>query len=353
MDQKTWDLRLELYRAFHRWPWLLACFAGGALLGWLAAFVWPAYIRSEQTVYVGLNPYRTYSDTKFLALARPKYSNIDNYHYWQMSQLETFIFSTPVLDDTLADLRQTDAYWDDVSADGLRNRLTAEWRTAGDWTLAAVDDRAAQSRQAVEAWSAVVARRVQAAVAAAQQTFQVDQELQANAAFIGPLERRLVALQTARSTLGDWRTRLAGLPPDQPLDASLRWQLNGLIASLAGDDPAWHTLLVEQPQAQTSAAQALEWLEKVFALVESDQAALPLQCEALLIQRTVLQDRYRQYQESSWSLSPNLALESIGPVSTQTVRPASLLALIGGLVGLLGWALLELARLTRQERAHV
>lgn len=352
MDQQTWILRAELYRAFHRWPWLLACFAGGALLGWLAAFLWPAYIRSEQTVYVGLNPYRTYSDTKFLALARPKYSNIDNYHYWQMSQLETFIFSAPVLEETLAALRQADAYWDEVSLDGLRNRLDAEWRTAGDWTLLAVDDRAAQSRQAVEAWSAVVARQVQAAVAAAQLTFELDQQLQASAASIGPVERRLAALQAARPTLDGWLDRLAALPSRAPLEPDLRWQLAGLAASLAGSDPAWKALLAAQPQAGTTPTQAAEWLKQALALVESDQAALPQQHEALLAQRQALQDQYRQSQEASWSLSPNLTIESIGPVNTQTVRPASLLALIGGLVGLLGWALFELVRITRRESSH-
>ncbi len=349
---KTWDLRDELYRAFHRWPVLVAGFALGALLGWLAAYIWPAYTRSTQTIYVGLNPYRAYSDAQFLALARPKYSNLDNYHYWQMSQLETVIFSPDFLDKTLARLHKQDPAWQQVDVESLRSMLDAEWRTAGDWDLVAVDRQSVRAQQAVYAWSAVVVEQVDLAVKASQDAFMLDERLQEAGASLQRLQQRQTVLTAAHPALATLRTGLLSRKADSSIDPQLRWQLSGLVSSLAGDDAAWSELLSNQPQADTPGAQALAWLDQVAVRTSTDQIQLPAQITELQRQYSDLQSQYQQAQAASLSLSPNLTVKEVSMVRSQVVRPASTLALIGGLLGLLGWALLELVRITHRSAAR-
>jgi hypothetical protein len=49
------------------------------------SYAWPSHSRATSQIYLALNPYRRYSDAMFEALANPRYSNLDNYQYWQMS----------------------------------------------------------------------------------------------------------------------------------------------------------------------------------------------------------------------------------------------------------------------------
>ena len=134
---KAWSLAKELYRSFHQWPVILLFMGVGALVGWSLTFMLPANYRAVEQVYVGLNPYRAFSDANFLAVARPKYSNIDDYKNWQMSQLETVIYLDTFMDATLDRLRKQDPYWDNMDANQLFNILEADWRTAGVWSLIA------------------------------------------------------------------------------------------------------------------------------------------------------------------------------------------------------------------------
>ncbi len=134
---KFWSLAEELYRAFHQWPIILLFVVAGSLTGWVLAYLLPADYRAAQQVYVGLNPYRSFSDANFLALARPKYSNIDDYKNWQMAQLETVIFLEPIISETLTKLKDLDPYWQSYSAAQIKDLFEADWRSAGVWSLVA------------------------------------------------------------------------------------------------------------------------------------------------------------------------------------------------------------------------
>ncbi len=174
-----WSLSEEIYRAFHRWPTLAGVILLGCLAGWLVSFLMPPYYRAITYIYVALNPYRTYSDTNFLALARPKYSNIDDYKDWQMTQLESVIYLDEFILETLDRLRETNPDWQDFTAAELREILEADWRSAGTWSLIANSPDSDLAEQASSTWSAVVVERVRVAIESARQTFVIDQDLQA------------------------------------------------------------------------------------------------------------------------------------------------------------------------------
>jgi hypothetical protein len=350
--QRHWTLREELYAALHRWPSLLAFFALGSLLGWLAAYVWPSYTQATREIYVGLNPYRAYSDTNFLALAKPRYSNLDNYNYWQMSQLDQMLYLDEVLQKTLDALRQQDAAWQNVDTGQLRDMLDTNWRTAGAWELSAAHPNRAQAGQLAQAWSEVAAEQVRQAVDSAQHTFMIDQELQAGAAEILRSEQRQQQLTTSRQALEKWLAEAAALPAGQALEATDRWRIFALSAGLAQDDPAWQSLLAGQPAASALRSDYTRWVALVLAQIDADQAGMTERIDLLRQQRDTLQAQYSAEAERSLGLSPNLEIQSLGEIDARVVRPSATLALIGGFTGMLTWVFVQLIKASRRVQAR-
>jgi hypothetical protein len=349
---RFWNLRDEYYRLLHRWPAAVAAFAVGCLLGLLAAYLWPAYFRASRQVYVGLNAYRTYSDTNFLALAKPRYSNIDNYHYWQMNQLDTVLLMDALLQETLDELRRSDAYWENVDVAGFRDLLDTEWRTAGEWTLIVSHPDQARAQQALEVWSDLAVQRVQRAVGAARQVIFIDQEIEQAAKNLFVARQRQQALSAARMNLEGWLERAAGLPEDQPLPPLERWQVYSFATSLALGNPPWRAILESQPAAEAPPDAYRRWVETVLQQLDLELAALPPQIAALEQERAALEGEYTAESGLSLSLSPNLEIERFGPVSARLVRPTTTMILIGGFVGFLAYLLLELVGISRRAQAR-
>lgn len=351
---RYWNLRQEFYRALHRWPVMVAYFAVGCALGWLVSLAWPSYTRATQEVYVALNPYRTYSDANFLALAKPRYSNLDNYNYWQMYQLEAAVYRNAHLGETLEILRQQDPYWRDISASQLREMLDVDWRTAGVWRLIAMNPDPKLAKQLVAVWTDVALKQVTASVDAARQTFMIDQELQATASEFVQAQLRQQQLSATKEKLTAWKQEAASLPPEQPLSAAERWRLSSLAGNLTQFTPAWMALMDNQPLAEALPTAYVEWVGRVLAQIDAEEAMLPSRLAALESARTELQERYDKAADGSLGLSPNLEVQGIGESQLQVVRPTTILVLIGGLVGLLIWVLTQLVIITgNRERAEL
>jgi hypothetical protein len=332
---RHWELRQEFYRLLHRWPVMIVFFAVGCALGWLLSFIWPSYSKAIQEVYVALNPYRAYSDTNFLALAKPKYSNLDSYNYWQMYQLEAAIYRDAVLQETLENLRQDDAYWQNVEPTQLRDMLDVDWRTAGIWRLIAMHPDSHMAQQLIAAWSDVAIKNVTDAVTAARQTIAIDQERQA----------------TIKDKLTTWQMEAQGLPPDQPLSVADRWRLFSLTGDLAQFTPAWMALMAEQPSADASPAVYGEWVGRIQAQIDAEASLLSPRLADLEQEQAQLQQNYTAAADSSLGLSPNLEVQGLGDSQVQVVRPTTSLILIGGVVGLLIWVLTQLVIITlRREK---
>lgn len=347
---RTWLLRDELYRVFHNWKMLLVFFALGCGLGWTASALWPSYHKATRVVFVALNPYRAYSDARFLALAKPRYSNIDNYHYWQMYQLETAIYRDPLIQTTLEHLRALDPYWNNVDAVQLRQMLDAEWRTAGRWRLIARYSDRDHAIQAVQVWSEQSALQVKEAVSSARKAFMIDQQLLVAAQELQEARLREQSLRLAQQALRDWRTEAVALPQERPLPPDMRWRVYALTTAYAQEDSAWQALLERQPAPNAPAKDYIEWAEQALGQYQAELEILPGQISWLEAQYEQLKEQYQTEADKSLGLSPNLEVEGLGELQEQVVRPASTLALVGGLIGLLAWLFIEALRVRSKER---
>ncbi len=347
---RQWFFREEFYRSFHRWPITIVFITLGCLIGWAFSLIWPSYYRATSQVYVGFNPYRAYSDTNFLALSKPRYANLDNYLYWQMYQLEGVIFLQDFIQEALDRLQQTDAYWIDSDDSQLLNMLDAEWRTAGLWSLTAEHRDPKRATQAVQAWSQVVAERVKESVQSARNTFMIDQQLQVVNTDLEETRSREQNLHLTKSALLDWREVYQGFPKDQPLEVEERWRVIYLATHLAQFTPPWQTLLEDQPPEDSFPDAYFDWINQIIPLIDAESQILKQQITSLEEEQTNLKKAYSPEADGSLGLSPNLEVKEVKYLPTKIIRPASTLALIGGIVGLLIWILCQLVIITNRVK---
>jgi hypothetical protein len=345
--KNTWTLREAFYTIFHNWPLLLACILTGALLGWGISYVWPFYYRASSNIYIGLNPYRKFSDTNFEALANPKYSNLDNYHYWQMSQLDSAILMDSYLAATLDRLRQVDPYWQTVDVAYLRGMLKTEWRSSGTWSLIANHPNLIFAEQAARIWSDVVVEQVSQAVAAARDTFRIDQQLQANEDAILQATLRQRELSTAQKDLQEWRRISQASPPESAVEPTRRWQLLATVARLADYSPAWMNVLHNQPETDAKTQAYLDWIDQTLPLLETEAETMRQRVVFLNQQQIELATQYSQTSQKSLGFSPNIEIQRKEDLTPLKMQPSSTLILVGGITGLLIGLLSQLVIITK------
>ena len=348
MAMRSWILSEEVYRSFHRWPKLIAYFLIGCLVGWGVSFIYPPLYRATASLYVGLNPYRAFDDATFLALANPDYTNLDDYNNWQMSQLNAAIFLDEIIQSTIDRLQKQDDAWHSVDSVQLRKMLRAEWRTAGEWNLTVENRQPSLAAQAAHTWGDVVLERVNNGVKASRNAFMIDQEMQAVATQRVEAEQRQNDYQASIDAMQAWLSAAKDLPPDKPLQTGKRWQVMFLATRLAEFTPAWMTILQSQPAITAVPGDYVEWLSQIMDYIDNDLLTLEGQIEALDRQRSRLEERYDQEASYSLGLSPTLEVVGLDLVPSKTVRPTGLLTIIGGILGLSLWLLLQLVQISNR-----
>jgi hypothetical protein len=339
---RYWNLREELYRIFHRWPYMLAAVLVGGLLGWGISLIWPAHYRATSQIYLALNPYRKFEDTTFEALANPKYSNLDNYLNWQMGQLEAAIYLDEFLQPTLEKLRLQDPYWDAMSVEDLRNMLSSEWRTTGSWSLIADYSDPTHAQQAAKAWSEVTVDQISAAVESARETFMIDQQLQAGEDEIIQANLRLNDLVATRKALDEWEKASANADQKMPLEPQARWQLLALVTKLAKFTPAWMRVLENQPPVEAPLESYLDWIEQAKPLLQAEAGDLQTRLSSLNQDQINLAQSYSTASRLSLSFSPNIEVKRKEDLGATLVRSSSTFILVGSTIGLLIWLLSQL-----------
>lgn len=345
---KYWSLREELYLAFHQWQQIVIFFVLGCLLGFSMSRILPPTYRAVTQMYVALNPYRAFSDSNFLALASPKYSNIDDYKNWQMAELESAIFLDEIIEETHSRLQEQNEYWKNVNTSQLREMLNAEWRSAGTWNLVAEGDSPDRIQEAVKTWSDVATRHVSESVQASQRTISIDERRKSVEEQLIQSTARQETLEATNRGLNLWIEKLQNYQNDQSFELTDQWQISSIISSAADFSPNWLSLLASKPVSQASPEKFLEWISQVQLSIESENLILADKILSLKKLSSELDQQYSKEFRDSYGLSPNLFVEQNQFISIRKLQPTSASTLIGGVLGLLLWVLLQLARITRK-----
>jgi hypothetical protein len=324
-----WDLRAEILGYSHRWPLTLLAFLLGSLIGLGLSYLLPTTSRAEAGLSVVYN-----------ADVYP--NNPDDFKNWYLEQLDVFILSDAVLDETLSRLGGQGAAWEGITREDLRERLHAYWRSAGQWRLVAEAHNPEEANRLAETWKEVILDQVTAATGqAASMLFLTHQHQQASQAEVAA-QMRSLELASAREALQAWKDN----PSQAPVTELERWRLLSLVATAASFNETGQALLASAPPPGSAGGAYAPWIEEALLLLEGEAATLQTQQATLANQRLDIQQSWTEASRASHGLSAYLLVTELPAAnqSAQPVRQPSGAALVGGIVGVLAWSLFWLGR---------
>jgi hypothetical protein len=333
------SLSQEILEIAHRWYQPLLAFLLGCLVGWVVSSMYPISYRAETRISVAYN-------------ADAVFSHPDDLKNWQMYQLDALVLSPDVLAETLERLRANDSYWESVSEVQLREMVHASWRNTGVWRLSAIHPEEYRAANLAYNWMRVTLEKYWAASQAAGQ-------LQGLESQIAALDQVLASQQLVVSGLGQsiydlvsWQDNLTQAPADQAPGDPARLQILVLAGQAQDVDPALKELVGDYPDPSSNNTAYLEWLGRLLPVLQSRLANAEMQSNALQNQKDRLAQEYNAARDRSRGLSTLLVVTPMldGIWQIETIRQTGLMALVGGLLGVLGWASYWLVRLSLKKR---
>jgi len=330
-----WDVRVDLLEFTHRWPIAILAFLVGCILGLIVSFTFPTPYAAETTLFVAYN-------------ADAIFRNPDDYKNWHMGELNALIVTPDVIQETLDRLRQIDPYWENVSTEELQASLNIYWRNTGIWRLVVENDTAQHASQALEIWEDVFLETYQRASQAAFKMTTLGSQLHNLNTNQAEAKTRAAELWSAESGIQAWMESVSHLPDDQPVDPIIRWRLWSLAARAAGYDPAWDALLENFPPAGANLGEYVTWLDQALTSLDAAIETLESQIASIESERMEIEPLYQIALEESRGISSMIYVErgSNSPPDTSPLRQTGLAALVGGLIGLMAWVIIGLARIS-------
>lgn len=325
-----WKILDELHAATQQWPLVILVVLAGGLIGWIAASLQPAGYLAHTSLYVAFN-----------GDAMPR--NPDDHKNWQMEQFDAFILSTPVLEETVQKLEVSAA---GLSLQELEARLSARWRNAGEWTLAAQAGDEQTASETLRAWQAAVFDNLDRATTHAEIMLDLERELVVVSNRLYTLRQQRLSLESARASLETWVSETTSLGGETPPSEGERWRLQSLAAQVSPLDPIAASRLEEFPPAAAPPAAYLDWVARVLASAQVQAQALQVQESELENRRTSLSQRWREEENLARGITAFLYVEPLmeGEITVEANKVSGLAALIGAFCGLLLFLLYRLAR---------
>jgi len=329
-----WSVREEAFAIAHRWPIPVLAFIIGSLVGLGFALIYPS-------------PHRASTDLSVAYNADVINNNPDDYKNWQLSQLNALAIAPDVLQETLNRLQASDPSWAGVSPEELQKSLILTWRNTGLWHLAAENVQPQKAIQELQVWSDVILEKYHQAFEGAAQMAAFDRQLIPVNQTITQAKWRHAELTSVKAGLQDWLGSASQAQADQPPDNLTRWRLWSLVENAAGSDPAWKTLLDGIPSPQAAIQAYIPWVEQIISVIDNEAQTLQVQIDSLTPEQISLAEKQAAATQASRGLSGNLIVEKATNAAPEvaSLRPTSLLALVGGILGFLVWLIAWLARI--------
>ena len=333
-----WNIRDEWFNLLHRWYLVALAFMVGALLGWALAFIVPSPYRAEAELYIAYN-------------GDGIYRNPDDYKNWQLGELEIYIYSDEMLETALQELRQVDAYWNDIDTAGFRPALHTYWRNAGKWRLVVEWNDPLRAEQAALAWSEAVIRNSATAIDHGREAQILADRIRAFTTEEVSISAGSARLGSITTALNEWQTASAQAGTAQPLAVLERWRLQSLAAGLADVSPAAVLLLNDFPTDDAGRAEFETWASMALETIGVEKESLLARDADLKTRRDTLTRDWEQASLASRNLTTDLTVERLANIvpEGEPVRPSGQMALTGGvlavlLLGLWGLAVVRKAR---------
>lgn len=345
-----WRLRDEILASAHRWPMIVVFAMAGALIGLIAAFIWPAPYQANLELSVELNPYRVLDDQYLSAFTNAEFRNIDDYKHWQMMQLSILVLSDPYMTETLNRLRQIDPFWNSVNEQELRTMLAANWRNAGVWLLSAKSDSESRAVEAVEVWRNVVIDLSAEAIRNSQSLFQIELKLRALNDQLVQNQLALASLEDLQRTILDYQDELGKLDQGAVLPTEYHQEMLVKRIQLAEILPGEFEEGNIFPKLNAPVREYAAWLDLISDYIGDQILAFKMRENILTQEISDVTSLWKAGLENAQGLSAtlNLAKRSNTSPAVNQSKSYGLAAMIGAILGILSLIIVFLYQITRK-----
>ncbi len=329
-----WTVRDKTMRLINRWYLIFLAFLISAGLAWGVMHLWPPQHKASTTVYIGIDINRVFDVSSMAAYAKTEPFNIDDYKNWQLSQVESIARSEQVANETLANLRDLNPYWENITPQEFQRLEDLDWWDMGTWRLTISESDPDRAEQAVQEWSSVFVDQVSNLVSKAKSAFELDGKLRALNHQQVQLETEISEFTIIEEKLRDFRSDIQGMEEDQPLEPLLRWQLWGLAAGFADFTPMWTEVLEGFPDAEQTNSAYIGWIDDLLPVLSTEKEIKQDSLYILEEEEDSLTDQFVEEIQKSSGLSPNLTIEkSSSKIHKSSGYPGAFVALLGGAMG--------------------
>ncbi len=318
MKDAGWSLREEVGAWVTQWYILVLAILIGGGGGWGAAFVFPADYEARAPLFVAFN-----SDALF--------TSPDDYKNAQFEEVTDLILSDAVLDDVLA------GFEENLDRDDLRTRFSVQWRNAGRWDLVVRDRDPARAGQLAARWREAAFDQLSAALPHAQTLSQLDQKANLLARSLADVAQAQTRLEAIETGLRVWLE--AGNDPVSEEERAELWVYAQEYLAPGGF-----------PKADADREAYRAWANELLSMLEIKGGLLEAENQVLQAQMEAISEAWQIEKTASRGLSAYLLVELRGEVQVGGVRKPGVVMLVGGIVGGLGWIVLQLVRVARRGR---
>lgn len=345
-----WRLSEEISRITHQWPVIVIFILVGSLLGGLIGYLLPSPYQASDVLYVGLDPYETIDDRYVNDFANFEFTNPDDYKNWQMSQLSLLVTSDSYLEETLVRLREQGTYWNEIDTQELKSMVAIFWRNAGRYRLVAKNMDPQLAEQAVITWRDVIIEKTNFAISKSRQLLQIGLQMKNNTRESGEASLQLAKLEEIKNGLFTWKKQILESGENRSVDELDRWRLLSLATQAAGYDPSWKELLGNFPPSNGTSEDYNLWIDKLMVSIDMKYQIVQTQVDKVNREGADLQAQWENSLLDGQGLSAAFVIKELSdqPPDIEKIRSTSTSALIGGVIGLLIWALIMLARISKR-----
>jgi len=346
-----WSIKNEIIEITQCWPMILTFCLIGCLIGWIVSLVLPSPYRATKELYVGLNVHQVSNGQNQGKISEAPIRYIDDYKNWQMSSLNSAIFTKDIIDETLSRLREKDSSWEKVNRDELAKSLHVYWRNAGKWRLVAENQDPLFAYQAITVWQIVVLEKVNEAILVSSQASEILEQQKSLIQMKSNKQEIIVQNDQIINELVILQNKVTELSNDLYPDDSF---LNSLQKNLIkfNSSSAILSHLDNYPSPNATKVEYQKWINSYIQLLELENDYINEEIERLEEQKQELSKTHQETIKKSLGLSPDLVVDGITTEEKiiEKLRPTSLMILIGGTLGLIAWAFFHLAKLSMNTK---
>jgi len=338
-----WTLRNKLTALINHWHFVLLTFLVAAGMSWGVVRIMPPQYSASVDIYMGIDINRVFDVSSMATYAKSEPFNIDDYKNWQLSQVESIARSYEVADEALTRLRAEDSYWESIPVEKFLEMEELDWRDVGTWRLTIVTSSPGRAVRGVQVWVEVFVEHLSDLISKAEKAFKIDGKLRALDNQKVQVKNEISQIELIVKEVNSYSSELEKYQVDRKLDPIMRWRLWGLAANSAEFNPLWEVLLDEFPDESSSLSSYVSWIDELKVVLGTQKEILQVSLGSIEDEEERLTYLYLEEIQKSKGLSPNLYLE-VPPsdVKENCEHQGSTAALVGGLIGMLGFVIVFL-----------